>query len=159
MNNDFPKLGYPLKTTFENLDQHKIPYRIYSSSPVPGTLLFRYFRDPTRVPGYDMDAFYQDCRNGSLPSYTFIEPAMFGVDQRLINDQHPHASEFYDLRRGELFYKQIYEALRASPQWNDMLMLLVWVGDTEVIVRHESSQLFCAHEKDEHGGFYDHVPP
>ncbi|ORY98827.1 phosphoesterase family-domain-containing protein [Syncephalastrum racemosum] len=138
VNNDFPKLGYPLKTTFENLDQHKIPYRIYSASPVPGTLLFRYFRDPTRVPGYDMSAFYQDCRNGSLKPYTYIEPAMFGVDQRLINDQHPHASEYYDLRRGELFYKQVYEAVRASPQWNEILMLLVW---------------------DEHGGFYDHIPP
>jgi len=34
--------------------------------------------------------------------------------------------------------KQIYEALRSSPQWNETLFIITY---------------------DEHGGFYDHVPP
>ncbi|KAF7727430.1 hypothetical protein EC973_007499 [Apophysomyces ossiformis] len=101
--NDFPSLGYPLTTTFEMLDRIHVGYGVYSASPIPSTVLFRYFRSPFRSP---------DARNGRLPSYTYVEPAMFGVDQRLRNDQHPHAGKFYDIRRGEQFYKQVYEALR-----------------------------------------------
>ncbi|RJE16599.1 Phosphatidylglycerol specific phospholipase, partial [Aspergillus sclerotialis] len=39
---------------------------------------------------------------------------------------------------GEGFIKGIYEALRASPQWDETLFILTF---------------------DEHGGFADHVPP
>ncbi|KAG2227547.1 hypothetical protein INT45_002232 [Circinella minor] len=138
IDNTIPKLGYPLKTTFEALDKINISYGIYSASPMPSTLLYRYFRSPFRSPGKSMGQFYQECKSGTLPSYVFLEPAMYGIDQRLRNDQHPHAGSFYDIRRGERFYKEVYEGLRASPQWNDILFLLVW---------------------DEHGGFYDHVPP
>ncbi|KAG0168753.1 hypothetical protein DFQ29_010017, partial [Apophysomyces sp. BC1021] len=142
--NDFPTLGYPFTTTFEMLDQIHVDYGVYSASPIPSTILFRYFRSPFRTPGKGMDEFFTDARSGKLPSYTYVEPAMYGVDQRLRNDQHPHAGKFYDIRRGEQFYKQVYEALRDGPQWNDLLFLLVW---------------------DEHGesislpGFFDHVPP
>jgi len=38
---------------------------------------------------------------------------------------------------GEKFIKRIYEALRASPVWNETLFIITY---------------------DEHGGFYDHVP-
>ncbi|KAI8365959.1 phosphoesterase [Radiomyces spectabilis] len=138
VNNDIPPLGYPLTTTFEKLHAINVSYGIYSASPIPSTILYRYFRSPLRRPGTTMDQFYIDAEKGVLPSYTYIEPALFGVDQRLRNDQHPHAGSFYDIRRGELFYKQVYEALRASPQWNNLLFLLVW---------------------DEHGGFFDHVAP
>ncbi|KAJ8655257.1 hypothetical protein O0I10_009125 [Lichtheimia ornata] len=136
--NDIPKLGYPFKTTFEALDEIDVSYAIYSASPLPATMLFRYFRMPSHSPGYRMERFFDDCEAGNLASYVFLEPAMYGLDQRTYNDQHPHAGAFYDLRRGEELYKKVYEALRASPQWNDTLFLLLW---------------------DEHGGFYDHVAP
>lgn len=77
-----------------------------------------------------MERFFDDCEAGNLASYVFLEPAMYGLDQRTYNDQHPHAGAFYDLRRGEELYKKVYEALRASPQWNDTLFLLLWVQRT-----------------------------
>ncbi|ORZ19826.1 phosphoesterase family-domain-containing protein [Absidia repens] len=141
VNNDIPKLGYNFTTIFEVMDQRSISYGIYTASPVPYTYMFRYFRSPktiTKKPFHNMETFYNDCQKGQLPSYVYLEPAMFGLDERLRNDQHPRAGSFYDLRRGELFYKQVYEAIRKSPQWESILFLLVW---------------------DEHGGFYDHVPP
>lgn len=73
-----------------------------------------------------MEDFYNDCKAGTLGSYVYLEPDMFGLDYRLRNDQHPRANAFYDLRRGELFYKQVYEAVRSSPQWESMLLVLVW---------------------------------
>lgn len=42
------------------------------------------------------------------------------------------------MANGEAYYKAIYEALRASPLWEELLFIITY---------------------DEHGGFYDHVPP
>ncbi|KAI8081560.1 phosphoesterase, partial [Halteromyces radiatus] len=141
VNNDIPKLGYNMTTLFEVMDQQSISYGIYTASPVPYTMMFRYFRTPKAIQAkkyYDMETFYDHCAKGQLPYYVYVEPAMFGLDERLRNDMHPRAGAYYDLRRGELFYKQVYEALRSSPQWESMLFLLTW---------------------DEHGGCYDHVAP
>ncbi|XWS57977.1 hypothetical protein CRYUN_Cryun09bG0219800 [Craigia yunnanensis] len=49
------------------------------------------------------------------------------------NDDHPS----HDVSEGQKLVKEIYEALRSSPQWNEILFLVIY---------------------DEHGGFYDHVP-
>ncbi|KAJ6358680.1 hypothetical protein OIU76_000409 [Salix suchowensis] len=48
------------------------------------------------------------------------------------NDDHPS----HDVANGQKFVKEVYEALRASPQWNETLLVITY---------------------DEHGGFYDHV--
>jgi phospholipase C len=116
-----------MTTIFERMDQQGIPYGIYTAGPFPYTTLFRYFRQPTKLEKHgSMEDFYNDCKAGTLGSYVYLEPAMFGLDYRLRNDQHPRANAYYDLRRGELFYKQVYEAVRSSPQWESMLLVLVW---------------------------------
>eukprot|EP00658_Telonema_sp_P-2_P019586 TRINITY_DN17731_c0_g1_i10.p1 TRINITY_DN17731_c0_g1~~TRINITY_DN17731_c0_g1_i10.p1 ORF type:complete len:448 (-),score=107.52 TRINITY_DN17731_c0_g1_i10:437-1780(-) len=83
-----------------------------------------------------MDTFYRDAREGTLPDFSFINPRI-GMNMSTglgSNDQHPD----HDMSLGERFYKDIYEALRAGPKWNDTLLILTY---------------------DEHGGFYDHVSP
>lgn len=50
------------------------------------------------------------------------------------NDDHPPA----DVRDGQAFIASIYDALAASPNWDRCLLVIIY---------------------DEHGGFYDHVPP
>ncbi len=50
------------------------------------------------------------------------------------NSQHP----LDDVTRGEKLIKRVYETIRNSPHWNDSVLLVTY---------------------DEHGGFYDHVPP
>lgn len=49
------------------------------------------------------------------------------------NDDHPS----HDISSGQKLIKEVYEALRSSPQWNEILFIIIY---------------------DEHGGFYDHVP-
>ncbi|CAA0833501.1 Non-specific phospholipase C2 [Striga hermonthica] len=49
------------------------------------------------------------------------------------NDDHPS----HDVHQGQMFVKEVYEALRSGPQWNETLLVITY---------------------DEHGGFYDHVP-
>jgi phospholipase C len=76
----------------------------------------------------DMGDFFSRAAAGTLSNVNVIEP-IFGR-----NDDHPPAHPL----AGQLFLAQIYEALRASPQWDRTLLLITY---------------------DEHGGFFDHVPP
>lgn len=83
--------------------------------------------------------FTYDCQSGSLPDYSFIEPAYNdhpgpGGGQVLASDQHPT----HDVHEGERFIGTVYNAIRSSPLWPSTALLVVY---------------------DEHGGVYDHVHP
>jgi len=83
-----------------------------------------------------MDEFFYDCQMGTLPSYSFINPrsGINTTNGQGSNDQHPDHS----IVAGELYIKDVYEAVRASPLWNETLLIITY---------------------DEHGGFYDHISP
>jgi len=80
--------------------------------------------------------FVKDCKNNTLPDYSFIEPPYVDQDDgTLAADQHP--DNF--VLAGDQFIRNIYEAIRSSDEvWRSTLFLIVW---------------------DEHGGIFDHVPP
>ena len=73
---------------------------------------------------------------GTLPTFSWINPRLFIniTSGEGSNDQHPD----HDVRLGESLIKRVYEALRSGPKWNETLFIVTY---------------------DEHGGFYDHVPP
>ena len=78
--------------------------------------------------------FLADCQTGSLPNVSFIDPKFLDEDTGTSADDHPHA----DIRDGEQFLNQIYNAVRTSPNWSSTVLVINF---------------------DEWGGFYDHVPP
>eukprot|EP00602_Paraphysomonas_sp_CaronLab_P007776 CAMPEP_0185028320 /NCGR_PEP_ID=MMETSP1103-20130426/13959_1 /TAXON_ID=36769 /ORGANISM="Paraphysomonas bandaiensis, Strain Caron Lab Isolate" /LENGTH=501 /DNA_ID=CAMNT_0027562699 /DNA_START=14 /DNA_END=1519 /DNA_ORIENTATION=+ len=78
--------------------------------------------------------FYDHVAEGVLADFVWLQPRMNAYDGKLPTWQHPDAS----VREGERLIKEVYEALRAGPKWNETLLLITY---------------------DEHGGFYDHVPP
>eukprot|EP01084_Bolivina_argentea_P130756 230841_1 len=85
--------------------------------------------------GRPLELLFHDLRNGSLPIFSWVDPAYFDIDEILrATDQHPD----HDVTLGEKLIKEIYEALRVSDRWMDTLLLIYY---------------------DEHGGFFDHVPP
>ena len=82
-----------------------------------------------------MANFYDDVNKGALADYNFIEPRYDTGNNYLDgNSMHP----LNDIRKGEELVKQVYEALRNSPYWNDTMLVITF---------------------DEHGGFYDHQSP
>lgn len=79
------------------------------------------------------DEFLSDAKQGTLPSYSFIEPRFF-ADLQWPNDMHPPHNVGY----GDALVAQVYNALRQSPNWASTLLVITF---------------------DEHGGCYDHVVP
>jgi phospholipase C len=83
--------------------------------------------------------FLDDCANGTLPDYSFLEPNYTDHDtdsgEALASDQHPD----HNVQAGELFIASVYNAIKQNPAiWEATALLVVY---------------------DEHGGIYDHVVP
>src|SRR6202030_4599020 len=78
--------------------------------------------------------FLADATAGTLPNVAFIDPRFEDESSGTSNDDHPHA----DIRTGEAFLNQIYDAIRNSPNWSKTVLVITY---------------------DEWGGFFDHVPP
>jgi len=99
-------------------------------------------------------AFLSDAAAGTLPSVSFVDPSFNGADvgtptsvppspgdvigsgegDGTSGDDHPHG----DIRAGETFLSQVYEAVRNSPAWARTVLVINF---------------------DEWGGFFDHVVP
>lgn len=126
--------GFPQKTIFDSLDENDLTFGIYYQN-IPATLFYKSLRKLKHVfkfHKYELK-FKRHARSGKLPNYVVVEQRYFDVDLFPANDDHPS----HDVARGQKFVKEVYETLRASPQWNEMAILITY---------------------DEHGGFYDHVP-
>jgi phospholipase C len=78
-----------------------------------------------------IERFFEDAQAGNLPPFAIVDPAFFGGGA---NDDHPD----HDIRLGQALIGSVAAALAQSPQWNRSLLVVTY---------------------DEHGGFYDHVPP
>jgi phospholipase C len=78
--------------------------------------------------------FLTDCATGSLPELSFVDPKFLDEDSGTSADDHPHA----DIRAGQYFLSQVYQAVTSSPLWERTLLVINY---------------------DEWGGFFDHLAP
>jgi len=125
---------YPQKTIFDQVSAANLTWRNYYNDTPWELFLETIATHPENL--VNMEQFYEDAKTGNLPAFSWINPRA-GTNETLkqgSNDQHPD----HDVALGERYYKDIYEALRSSPAWNETLYIVTY---------------------DEHGGFYDHVPP
>ncbi|KAG5537206.1 hypothetical protein RHGRI_024593 [Rhododendron griersonianum] len=125
--------GYPQQTIFDSLHQNGYSFGIYFQT-IPTTLFYRNLRKLKYIfkfHHFDLK-FKKDAREGKLPNLSVIEPRYFDLKGMAANDDHPS----HDVADGQKLVKEVYEALRGSPQWNETLLVITY---------------------DEHGGFYDHV--
>jgi len=85
---------------------------------------------------FRIDRFWDDAQRGKLPNVVFVDPDYTDAaeDNGTSNDYHHKGS----VLAGEEFVARVHNTLAASPQWERMVFVLNF---------------------DEHGGFYDHVPP
>ncbi len=80
-------------------------------------------------------SFYQDAADGTLPSVSWIDPNFQDLGgTATANDDHPPT----DVQHAQALIWRVYRALLEGPLWEKTLLLVTY---------------------DEHGGFFDHVPP
>lgn len=121
------------------LTQHDVRWRVYHSGlsffllfGLLDTALGDKFRSVRQLAG----GLATDSPD-TVPQVIFIEPEYndspvhFG---NILNDNHPPLA----IRPGEHFLRDIYVALSTSPHWPTTMLIVTY---------------------DEHGGFFDHVPP
>lgn len=123
---------YNQPTVYERLAEKNLKWKIYFGDFPQSILLTHQLQYPHCYQHHEQ--FFADAEGpeAEFPSYAFIEPYYFGARQ---NDQHPPT----DVRHGEVLIAQLYNALRKNEDlWKTTLFVLLY---------------------DEHGGFYDHVPP
>ncbi len=156
---------YTDKTIFDVLEKNGQDWRIYHDDTPQLWAFPKLWNTPPRhAKWFPTERFAEHVKQGDLPAYTFIEPnhrpavhtldhiEAVGGDPGVSNSQHPDnnrvADDAYDsfdpsmdtdFARGERLIATIYEALRANPEL---------FATTVFVITY-----------DEHGGFYDHVPP
>ncbi len=126
--------GKPYPNLFTRLDDAKVPWRVYSqnlASPALFLDLLQNDFDKFR----SMDDFYLDLQEGTLPPVAVVE-ALYGDGAPGVveTDEHPAGN----IQRGQAFTAQAVEAVMRSSAWPRSVIFLSY---------------------DEHGGFYDSVPP
>jgi len=127
-------LGWPQKTIYRALDEADLDWRVYFQE-VPTPLAFRDVRTPGRLLKFRLlEEFTKDAKNGKLPAFSWVDPRYFGLPGFPATDQHPN----HPVDLGDRLIKEVYEAVRSGPKWNSTLLLITY---------------------DEHGGWFDHVPP
>jgi phospholipase C len=134
--NDPPPGGWPQETIFEKLEQVGKTWNIFYHD-CSWSLFFSNLRTSDRIARVKQWEFFKAAAaDGALPNFSFLEPqtAMNPWTSQPASDQHPD----HDIQAGENLIKEVYEALRNGPLWDKTLLVITY---------------------DEHGGFWDHVPP
>ncbi|CAK7215116.1 hypothetical protein SCUCBS95973_002369 [Sporothrix curviconia] len=131
----FTDKGFNETSIFQSLTENGYQWRNYHD-PAGGTgpeaSWFQWTYD-AGLDGnvVDIDNFYVDAAAGNLTSFSIINPSCCGTDT---TSMHPTGL----VSLGEGLIKDVYDALRAGPQWNETLFIITY---------------------DETGGFHDHVAP
>ena len=130
---------YTDDTVFERLSEAGASWGIYHDGVAQVWAYPKlWLSDLDRFHG--MERFFADVRGGSLPAYSFIEPD-HGYGRGAGNSQHPgnNTVKGDSFVAGEALIARIYNALVDNPAlFAETLFLITY---------------------DEHGGFFDHVPP
>jgi len=119
-----------LPTIWDRLAAAGLTGRYYFSD-VPFTALWGTKYLPISEP---FPAFLAAAAAGQLPQVSFVDPRFLDEASGSSGDDHPKA----DIRAGEQFLNQVYEAVRTSPNWRNTVLVINY---------------------DEWGGFFDHVVP
>jgi phospholipase C len=156
---DFTSLGAgppPNGTIFDRLSENGVSWRDYFTD-VPMTAVIPSILEKHPGNHAPIAEFFEACRNGTLPAVSFVDPEVgllsglgsalesvpllktllegLGIDLSTIGGDEEDPQDVYF---GELWAYNLVNAVLQSPAWPRTLLVYIY---------------------DEHGGYYDHVPP
>jgi phospholipase C len=125
--------GKPYPNLFTRLNDAHVSWKVYAklvASPAVFIDLLAKQLDHFRP----LDEYFTDLGDGTLPQVAIVEAAFTEGTEVEESDEHPSAN----LQVGQLFTQKVVNATIASSTWAKTALFLTY---------------------DEHGGFYDSVPP
>jgi phospholipase C len=144
----------PEGTIFDRLSHYGVSWANYFSDlPATGIIASIIEKNPAHI--RHVSEFFVDCAAGTLPAVSFVDPEFGATDivggfianspnpilnqyARFVRSQGGDEENPQNVQLGEAFVARVVNAVLTSPKWGRTL--LVWTYD-------------------EHGGYYDHVPP
>jgi phospholipase C len=122
-------------TIFDHLTERSVSWRYFEHGYCFLRFFERYTFDSTNIVSFDdtIVGFEALAKAGDLPAVSFVDPHFVDLPPNSTCDEAPS-----DIRLSQAFIRKLVEILVSSPKWNKTLLLITY---------------------DEHGGFYDHVPP
>jgi phospholipase C len=117
---------------FEALEAKGLPWKVYGHSP-PSAAMFATTAARHLDKFVRFDDFFRDAQAGRLPAFAFIEPDYLGGGA-VRTDEHPPGN----VQLGQSLVARVVHAVLTSPAWSRTVLFFTY---------------------DEHGGYYDHVPP
>jgi phospholipase C len=142
----------PNGTIFDRLDSHGISWRNYFTD-LPATIVIPSVVEHHPLHLRPLPSFFADCASGDLPAVSFVDPeagalsllgtalarlpllGKIGVELSALGGSEEEPQDMY---YGEAWAQRVVEAVLRSPAWPRTLLVYLY---------------------DEHGGYYDHVPP
>jgi phospholipase C len=142
----------PNGTIFDRLHTYGISWRNYFTD-LPQTAIIPSVIERYAANISPVAAFFADCAAGTLPSVSFVDPefgALSDIGEPLttvpgiealgvkLSETGGDEENPQDMSYGEYWAYQVVHAVLSSPAWPRTLLIYTY---------------------DEHGGYYDHVPP
>jgi len=131
ISNDLPPTTseFSQRSIFNALDEAGVSWKIYQSD-VAFALVYAYVRNERIANVRPIAEYFQDAAAGTLPQVAYVDPAFFEGE----NDEHPPSNA----QIGQAFVSSVVGAFLESPNWSRGALFITY---------------------DEHGGYWDHVPP
>jgi phospholipase C len=127
------KNGKPYPNILTRLDDAKVSWAFYTDGAPSFAMFVDYFSRTHQTHAFPFQKYLDDAAAGTLPSVVWVEGRLADEWGGGL-DEHPPG----DMQNGQQLVATVVKALIASSAW-------------------KRSVLFWTY--DEHGGFYDHVPP
>jgi len=151
-------------TLMDLLTEYGVSWKNYFTD-LPATIIIPQNLENHPLNYQPITTFFLDCLTGQLPAVSFVDPEFGLIDEvgetlfnyldtvkdlpapiaaaltvlkEAVDAQSGSEENPADIALGEAFVSQVVKAVMASPAWSRTL--LIWTYD-------------------EHGGYYDHVPP
>ena len=130
--NNSPPPARDIETSlFHQLDERRISWRVYADSLIFEEGMYPVLHHTHPNSFKTIAQFKEDAKLGNLPAFAWVESSYGGPNA---TDEHPPAN----IEIGQLFVSQIVDSTMRGVDWKSSLLVLTY---------------------DEHGGFFDHVPP
>ncbi len=121
------------RTIFDYMEQRHLNWKVYAQGTPGFALMLSTWIQYKDTHQFTMTDYLSDAKAGTLPDVAFVDPDL-GNENYMGSDEHPPGMP----QGGQNFTASVIDALVHSPAWSESALFLTY---------------------DEHGGFWDHVPP